>query len=136
MKNTRLSMAIHILSMVVTAEDPMSLTSEWMAGSINTNAVVVRRLVSALKQAGLVAAVQTNRGLRLCKSARDISFWEVSQAVDPEHELFAIHAHSNVQCDIGCQIETVLSLVYAGLEQEWRQQLQAQTLQAALDQLQ
>ena len=86
MKNTRLSMAIHILSMVATAEDPMSLTSEWMAGSINTNAVVVRRLVSALKQAGLVAAVQTNRGLRLCKSARDISFWEVLQAVDPEHE--------------------------------------------------
>ena len=136
MKNTRLSMAVHILSMVATAEDPMSLTSEWMAGSINTNAVVVRRLVSALKQAGLVAAVQTNRGLRLCKSARDISFWEVLQAVDPEHELFAIHAHSNVQCDIGSQIETVLSHVYAGLEQEWRTQLQAQTLQAALDQLQ
>ena len=136
MKNTRLSMAVHILSMVATAEDPMSLTSEWMAGSINTNAVVVRRLVSALKQAGLVAAVQTNRGLRLCKSARDISFWEVLQAVDPEHELFAIHADSNVQCDIGYQIETVLSHVYAGLEQEWRQQLQAQTLQAALDQLQ
>ena len=136
MKNTRLSMAIHILSMVATAEDPMSLTSEWMAGSINTNAVVVRRLVSALKQAGLVAAVQTNRGLRLCKNARDISFWEVAQAVDPEHELFAIHAHSNVQCDIGCQIETVLSHVNAGLEQEWRTQLQAQTLQAALNQLQ
>ena len=136
MKNTRLSMAIHILSMVATAEDPMSLTSEWMAGSINTNAVVVRRLVSALKQAGLVAAVQTNRGLRLCKNARDISFWEVLQAVDPEHELFTIHADSNVQCDIGCQIETVLSHVYAGLEQEWRKQLQAQTLQAALNQLQ
>ena len=129
-------MAIHILSMVATAEDPMSLTSEWMAGSINTNAVVVRRLVSALKQAGLVAAVQTNRGLRLCKNARDISFWEVLQAVDPEHELFTIHADSNVQCDIGYQIETVLSHVYAGLEQEWRKQLQAQTLQAALNQLQ
>ena len=136
MKNTRLSMAIHILSMVATAEDPMSLTSEWMAGSINTHAVVVRRMVSQLKQAGLVSAVQTNRGLRLCKSAREISFWDVLQAVDAEHELFAIHSGSNVQCDIGCQIETVLSQMYASLEQVWRQQLQAQSLQDALDSLQ
>ncbi|UOO90515.1 Rrf2 family transcriptional regulator [Vitreoscilla massiliensis] len=136
MKNTRLSMAIHILSMVATATDPMSLTSEWMAGSINTNAVVVRRLVGQLKQAGLITAVQTNRGLRLCKPARDISFWDVLQAVDAEHELFAIHSGSNVQCDIGCQIETVLSQMYANLEQVWRQQLQAQSLQDALDSLQ
>ena len=99
-------------------------------------AVVVRRMVSQLKQAGLVSAVQTNRGLRLCKSAREISFWDVLQAVDAEHELFAIHSGSNVQCDIGCQIETVLSQMYASLEQVWRQQLQAQSLQDALDSLQ
>lgn len=133
MKNTRLSMAIHILSMVATAEDPMSLTSAWMAGSINTHAVVVRRLVGQLKQAGLLLAVQGNRGLQLSQDAGNISFWQVLQAVDAEHELFAIHTGSNISCSVGRQIESVLSGVYTRLEQDWQQQLQAHTLQDALD---
>lgn len=129
-------MAIHILSMAATAEDGLSLTSDWIAGSINTNAVVVRRLIGDLKAAGLVAAVQANRGLRLCQQPRDITFWDVLKSVDPEHEWLAIHQDSNPDCGIGRQIEGVLSELYAGLGQQLQQQLQGKTLQDVLSQLQ
>ena len=47
MVNTRLSVAIHILSLI--AANPRE-SSEMIAGSVNTNPVVIRRMISQLKK--------------------------------------------------------------------------------------
>ncbi|MFC3160874.1 hypothetical protein ACFOEQ_22685 [Chryseobacterium arachidis] len=45
MNNTRFATAIHIMTLL--AESPQEwLTSEWMAGSININPVIVRKELS------------------------------------------------------------------------------------------
>ncbi|MCY9431975.1 Rrf2 family transcriptional regulator, partial [Bacillus spizizenii] len=46
MINSRLSVAIHILSLISMDEKE---SSETIAGSVNTNPVVVRRMISMLK---------------------------------------------------------------------------------------
>src|SRR5258708_32674162 len=53
--NCRFAMATHVMAILALKGDGPT-TSEYMAGSINTNPVVVRRLIAALGRAGLVRA--------------------------------------------------------------------------------
>jgi DNA-binding IscR family transcriptional regulator len=56
--STKLSVAIHILSLIEIGP-PERVNSELIAASVNTNPVVVRRLMSKLKKAGFI---HTSRG--------------------------------------------------------------------------
>lgn len=55
--STKLSVAIHILSLIETGPQEQ-VTSEYIASSVNTNPVVVRRLMSQLKKAGLIHSMR------------------------------------------------------------------------------
>ncbi len=49
--STRFSVGIHILSLIATDE---KMTSDLIAGSVNTNPVVIRKIMSMLKKADLI----------------------------------------------------------------------------------
>ena len=51
--SSRFSVAVHILS-ILSIEKEKLCTSEWIAGSVNTNPVIIRRVTGMLKKAGLV----------------------------------------------------------------------------------
>ncbi|CAN5395979.1 Rrf2 family transcriptional regulator [soil metagenome] len=106
--NSQFSMAIHILTLLAGAGDE-NMKSECIAGSVNTNAVVIRRVLGQLAQAGLVTS-QTGAfgGTRLTKSPSEIHLCEIYKAVACG-EVFALHAKSpNQDCPIGRNIEAVL----------------------------
>ncbi len=86
-----------------------NVKSEYLAESVNTNAVVIRRLLCQLSQANLVAS-QTGAagGTRLAKSADDINLADVFQAVS-RSEIFALHPNTpNQDCPVGKNIEAIL----------------------------
>ncbi|WP_407672896.1 Rrf2 family transcriptional regulator [Paenibacillus profundus] len=43
---------VHILSLLAPAKDA-HCTSEWIAGSVGTNSVIIRKILGQLKKAGL-----------------------------------------------------------------------------------
>ncbi|BCJ88419.1 hypothetical protein skT53_34040 [Effusibacillus dendaii] len=49
----RFSIAVHIMSLIATSKDT-PCTSEWIAESVNTNPVIIRKIIGKLKKAGLV----------------------------------------------------------------------------------
>ena len=53
--NSQFSMAVHILTVLAKAEDE-KVKSDYVARSVNTNAVVIRRIMSQLSAAGLVSS--------------------------------------------------------------------------------
>ena len=55
--STRLSDSIHILALLQIYRGKIPLTSENIAGSVETSPVVVRRLMSALRKGGLIETV-------------------------------------------------------------------------------
>ena len=72
MNNTRFSISLHILTLLARAEDEL-LSSEYIAGSININPVLVRKELINLRNQGLVASREgKNGGSYLNKPARDI----------------------------------------------------------------
>jgi Rrf2 family protein len=106
--NSQFSMAVHILTLLARADNE-NVKSECIAASVNTNAVVIRRVLSQLNHAGLVAS-QTGAagGTRLAKQPEKISLCEIYKAVSCG-EVFALHAKSpNQECPVGKNIEAVL----------------------------
>ena len=106
--NSQFAMAVHILTMLAgSGED--NIKSESIAGSVNTNPVVIRRLLGQLSAANLVIS-QTGAlgGTRLARSPEKITLCEVYKAVSCG-EVFALHGKSpNQDCPVGKNIEAVL----------------------------
>lgn len=107
MYSTKYAVSIHILSLVALKKQD-SITSDYIAHSVNTNPALVRRLMSDLKKAGFLQT-QTKIGVTgLLKDPKDISLLEIFQAVETNQDLFAIHQDTNKACPVGAKIGSVL----------------------------
>lgn len=106
--STRFSVSVHILCVLYYNKD-IDCNSELIAGSVNTNPVVIRRLVSSLKKAGLVKTTRGVGRIELAKDLKDISLCDVYQAVDNVNApLFGLHENVNPNCPVGRNINSVL----------------------------
>ena len=110
--SSRFTVAVHILSLV-TIENSTLCTSEWIAESVNTNPVVIRRVMGKLKNAGLIQIRRGTGGATLQKSLNEISLLDVYRAVEvvEEGELFQFHEKPNPNCPVGANIQSVLELI-------------------------
>jgi len=80
-KSSRLSIALHAL-VHLHAQPDRQLTSAALATCLMTNAVVVRRILGELREAGIVnAAKGPNGGWSLARPAADITLRQVYQAM-------------------------------------------------------
>ncbi|MGI8670821.1 MAG: Rrf2 family transcriptional regulator [Aridibacter sp.] len=106
--NSQFAIAVHILTMLAKHSDEM-LKSEYLAESVNTNAVVIRRLLCDLQNADLVVSQKgATGGTRLAKKAVDIKLNDIYEAVS-HGEVFSLHRQKpNQDCPVGKNIEAVL----------------------------
>ena len=122
MYSSKLSVSIHILCLVALAAHP--ITSDYIAGSIGTNPVLVRRLMGQLKRAGLLNT-QTKLGATgLTKPPEKITLLEIFRAAEPQQRLFDIHAGTNMNCPVGANINKILTQLYGGIQQQMETQLE------------
>jgi len=110
------------------------VTSADLAGSVNTNPVIVRRLLLALQQASLVDTCKgAGAGSRLNRSPRRINLAEIYQAVEAA-EAFATPARKpSADCPVGHGILQVLEPVFASAQNALEQDLEKTTLADVLD---
>ena len=109
MSSTRFATAVHILTLLATqGEEPA--TSEYIASSVNTNPVVIRRLLRSLADAGLVTSTPgTAGGSRLARDPRRITLRDVHEAVEPGPLFGEPSQHPNPKCPVGRQIRGLLA---------------------------
>ena len=110
--SSRFTVAVHILSLVAIERNELC-TSEWIAKSVNTNPVVIRRVIGKLRDAELVQVRQGVGGTTLLKPLNEITLLDVYRAVEvvQEGELFQMHEKPNPNCPVGANIEAVLELI-------------------------
>lgn len=113
MSNTRFATAIHIMTLL--AKDPQEwLTSDWLAGSININPVIVRKELGNLKKSGLVESRQgKDGGVRIGKKAEDINVAEIYVAIKNSEVLGKKNQNPNPLCSVGRDINKNLNLLFA-----------------------
>jgi Rrf2 family protein len=133
--NSQFSMAVHILAMLARSEGE-NVKSECLAASVNTNAVVIRRVLSQLGHANLVAS-QTGSagGARLAKDPAEIRLADVYHAVSCG-EVFALHPKgANKDCPVGRNIEAVLCNLQKAIDRAVDDKLAEYTLGDVLEKI-
>ena len=107
MINSRFAVAIHILALVA-AGPREQVTSEFIAGSVNTNPVVIRRISGMLRKAGLIQSNVGTPGSILTKEPHAISLLEVYLAVQNKDDLFSIYEQYKSELYGGKNIQSTL----------------------------
>jgi len=127
--SSRFSVAVHVLTLL--ADNPAGelLTSDRLAGSVNTNPVVIRRILGQLKKAGLVEVRAAAGGTYLRRDPATLTLLDVYRAVDVvEGALFSVHEHPNPHCAVGRHIQAALDRTLARAQAALERELAATTL--------
>jgi DNA-binding IscR family transcriptional regulator len=127
--DTRLSVAIHILA-ALSFSGNESHTSESLARSVNTNPVVVRRLLSRLKKAGLIDVQRGAGGSTLHRNPDNITLLDVHKAVVPNPKAAPFYLHQNPDnlCYIGKNIHDALEAPFAKVNKAMQESLASTTI--------
>lgn len=106
--SSRLTIATHILLCIETFKDDYKVTSNFLAGSINTNPVIVRNILGLLSSVGIVEIKAGVGGASLAKSPNEITLLDIFKAVEKEESLFHFHENPNPQCPVGRTVHSVM----------------------------
>jgi Rrf2 family protein len=133
--STRFTVAIHILTLLANASGE-ALTSEFIASSVNTNAVVIRRLLGLLREAGLVVSQGgPGGGWQLSRLDKSITLRAIYRAVEGS-TLFPLHSSTpNPRCPVGSTIQTALTGHFEAAQQALEKDLERTTVADLLRQL-
>ena len=127
--SSRFTMAIHMFACIDTFEG-QKMTSDFMAGSIGTNPVIIRKLLQQLKAAGLIEVARGTGGVVITKPLDEITFLDIYRAVEctPDEKLFHFHENPNQKCPVGRNIHHVLDDKLARVQKAMEKELAAITL--------
>jgi Rrf2 family protein len=134
-ESCRFAFAVHVMAVLALRRDKLC-PSSMLARTVNTNPVVIRRLLLALQKAGLITTARgPTGGARLSRSPRQIRLGDILRAVEERH-FFGAHPHRPSQaCPVGCQIEAVLEEVFARAARALEKELDGITLDWVLREL-
>ena len=101
-----------------------------MAESVGTNASYIRKILALLKKAEIVDGHRGISGYSLTVSPEQLTLLQVYQAVmeEPAIHLLDIHQNSSDQCIVGRHIRSVLTGMFADIEQAFARSLADKTL--------
>ncbi|ACO32071.1 MULTISPECIES: Rrf2 family transcriptional regulator [Acidobacterium] len=122
--NTRFATGVH--AMVLLAAEPDTLqTSETIAGRLETNPVVVRRVFSLLHHAGLVDSHKgPSGGSKLARPAKQITLADIYKALDTG-DLFHTAEFASEEA---AHTASALHQVFKNIERSLRDELSKTTL--------
>lgn len=124
---SRFTVAIHILSLL-DLNHGQSRTSEELAISVNTNPVVIRKILGILKKAGFIhIQMGQGGGATLAVDPEKITLRDVYNVFD--ERLFVLHANKpNSKCICGKNIQPVLTDVFMETEKVFVTELSQKTI--------
>lgn len=123
----KLSDAVHILAYIEIYHDN-DLSSTAIALSVESNPGLVRRLMSALRTAGLLATQRGTATPELTRDPAEISLLAIYRAVETDDNLLHIDDQTNPQCIVGGNIQETLRAAYAKVQSAAEAQMATITL--------
>ena len=137
--SSRFAVAVHILTLAMLARSEAEgglVTSARMADSVNTNPVVVRRILGALRNAGLVTSQPgPHGGWRLARPPEQMTLLDVYRALE-EDPIFALHHNPpSPPCVVGRHMGSVLGAVFREAESAMERTLAEVTVAEVIDEV-
>ena len=129
--SSRFTVALHIFACVEYFGDKCKVTSDFLAASINTNPVIIRRILGQLSKAGLIKVIRGTGGIEITRPVKDITFLDVYKAVDPleDGNLFHFHDNPNPDCPVGRNIHSILDGKLHSIQETMEDRMKEYTLE-------
>ena len=129
--SSRFTIAIHIFACIDTFRDEHKLTSDFLAGSINVNPVIIRKVLQQLKKADLVSVKRGSGGVDAARPLSEITLLDIFRADDSieEKQLFHFHDNPNTACPVGRNIHKALDDKLESIQQAMERQMRSITVE-------
>ena len=108
---SKFTIGVHIITAIDYFKDMDRVNSDFLAGSIGVNPVIVRTVISQLREAGILETQRGSSGAVLKKRLDEITLYDIYKAVgsvNEEEGLFHFHEQPNSDCPVGRNIHKVL----------------------------
>jgi Rrf2 family protein len=120
-------MAAHALAVLAQSRD--GYPSAYVASSVNTHAVFLRRILGDLVAAGLVSAQEGRAGgYRLARPAEAITLADVYRAVERDGPLAPSPADPNLRCPVGAGMRQAFARTAGAAEDGLLRALERETV--------
>jgi len=124
MRSGKFAITLHILTLLAKAPDEF-LSSEYLAGSMNINAVLVRKEVANLKKHNMVESREGKYGgTKLLKPAHEITLKDIFCITFDSVNLGYSKNNPNPKCPVGKNINQNLDILYKDINQNISGQLE------------
>ena len=128
MVNQQFATAVHILTSLACNKNAL-MSSDNLADSVNTNPVVIRRLLSLLTKGKLVVTSRGKAGgVKLAKDPAQISLKDIYLAVSPSETIGPRHKSPNKECAVSCSMFSIMSNIAEGTQKATLKYLETQRL--------
>lgn len=133
MNNTRFATLIHILTLLSKYKGTW-LNSDFIAGSIQINPVMVRKELAVLQQEGWVVSKKGKEGgTMLKKSDEEIKLSDIFMLVKNSNVLGKKNVIKDTKCPVGKQINRKLEAIFDEADNIIFQSLEHKTLKSFAD---
>lgn len=106
--NTQFAVAVHVLTYLAGTRESGPISSDELAVSVNANPVYVRRVLTPLRESGLVISRPGAKGgWVLMREAGEVTLAEVWRLVQGENPVLGIHG-PNPSCPVGVDVQRAL----------------------------
>jgi Rrf2 family protein len=106
--SSRFVVAVHVVTLLA-HEEGRSLTSDYIAGSVNTNPVVIRRVLRLLAKSGVVRSAEgSGGGTSLARRANEITLADVFHVIEEGEMIGVPRKDPNPLCPVGRCVQTIL----------------------------
>lgn len=128
--SSRFTIAVHIFACLETFQGKIKITSDFLAGSVNTNPVIIRKILLQLRNAGLLNVARGTGGITLAKSPEQITLLDIYNAVESVENgtLFHFHEAPNSLCPVGRNIHKILDEKLERVQSAMEKELQSISL--------
>lgn len=128
--SSKFTIALHVLSCVIYFDGNTRLTSEFLAGSIQCNPVIVRKILGQLAKAEIIHVKRGTGGIEILRPLKEISFYDVYEAVEvvDQESLFRFHKDANERCPIGRNIHGLLDARLDDIQEAMEKRMRKHTL--------
>lgn len=133
--SSRTAVAVHALTFLARWKDDGLQSSSKIAESLESNPVLVRRILGSLRDAGMVSSVEgSGGGWRLARAAEEISLYDAYAAVESGEVLLPVHAHPpSRNCVVGRHMQALLEDEFAAARRALEERLSRTSIAEMLD---
>ena len=134
--SSRFTIAVHTLLCILLFKDE-KITSNFLAGSVQVNPVIIRNILIQLQKADIIAVKRGTGGIKLNKKSKDITLFEIFEAVESlDGKLFSFHKKPNSKCPVGNNITKILLPKLDNIQKSMEIELKKTTLKDVFNDLQ